>query len=167
MVMGIGRWQNPVVWFVVAALMLVTIGYFASVNMGMGYSALDITIQDTYFVVAHEHLIIAAALFCLVCAAVYWTFSRILRRPLNGTLGLIHAVLTTIGILVIYVPTHLVGATNSARRYYAYSEFDPIEHSGWIVNVNVIVAGLAFLFVFGQLILLVNVLRTLVSPTSA
>jgi cytochrome c oxidase subunit I len=168
MVMGTERgWQNPVAWFVVAALLLAIIGFFASAYTGMGSTALDIAIHDTYFVVAQEHLVIATALYCLGCAAVYWTFSRILRRRLNGTLGLIHMVLSVIGLLFIYFPIHLNGATAAPRRYYSYTEIEPMEHSTWILNIDFIVTGLAVLFLFGQVILLVNVVCTLVRPTGA
>ena len=166
--MGTQRFgRSPVVWFVIAAVMLVGIGTFASGVLGMRDTALDISSHDTYFVVARQHLVLATALFCLACAAIYWAFSRILHRPLNRILSLIHVALTFVGSLGIYFPMHLIGATTAPRRYYEYTEFDAMEGSGGIGNINLTVTGFAVLFVIGQLILLVNMIHTLIRRPDA
>lgn len=158
---------NPAAWFVIAAAVLVGIGALASTVLGMGDSALDIPIHDTYFVVAHHHLVLATALFCLGCAVIYWAFSRILRRPLNRVLGLLHAVLTCVGLLSIYFPVCMISATTAPRRYYEYTDFEPMESSGSIVNIDLVVKCLAGSFILGQMVLLVNVIRTLVRRPDA
>jgi cytochrome c oxidase subunit 1 len=145
----------------------VGIGVFASEVLGMGDTALDISIHDTYFVVARAHLVLATELFCLGCAAIYWAFSRILHRPLNMVLGRLHAVLTCVGLLSIYFPVFMISATTAPRRSYEYTEFEPMEGSDSIVNIDLVVTCLAASFILGQVILLVNVIRTLVRRPGA
>lgn len=161
----IGR--SPVTWFVGAALLLVTSGFVASALLGMGDSALDIAIHDSYIVVARWHLVLITGLFCLGCAIVYWAFPHLFHRRLDGTLGLIHSVLTFIGLLGFFFPMHLIGAVGAPHRYYDYTEFEPMEGAGGTVDLNMVVTGFALLFLIGQSILIVNVIRTLLRPPGA
>jgi len=148
-------WQNPIAWFMIAALMLGLIGFFI-----MGDAALDIPIHDTYFVVAHGHLALVAVLFCLGCSMIYWAFARVLRRRLNAKLGFAHALLTFVGLQCIFFPLHFIGLDGAPRRHYEYTQFDPVGESPlWTVNGMVTIA--AAIFLVGQALFVFNALRTL------
>lgn len=160
-------WGSPISWFVMAAVLLFAIGVHVSAVLEMGDTALDIPIHDTYLVIAHEHLVLATALFCIGCATIYWAFSRVLQRRSNRTLGLIHAAFTFIGLQCIYLPLHLMGATAAPRRNYSYTSFEPVDGSGGMLDINMTVTVLAAVFLIGQVIMLVNVIRTLARPPEA
>ena len=51
--------------------------------------SLDININDTYFVLANEHLVFLVCVYYAFLALVYWTLLR-LQKQLNRVLTLIH-----------------------------------------------------------------------------
>ena len=76
----------------------------ASAASGSGSRAVDIPLHDTYFVVAHFHLIMAgAALFGVFGATTYW-FPKMFGRMMNETLGKMHFWLTFPSVYVIFMP---------------------------------------------------------------
>ena len=60
----------------------------------LGTSAADIQLQDTYFVVAHFHLVMAIAPLFAAFAGIYFWFPKMFGRFMNETLGKIHFWLT-------------------------------------------------------------------------
>ncbi len=87
----------------------------------LGNSALDINLHDTYFVVAHFHLVMGAASFFGFVAGVYHWFPKMFGRMMNNTLGYIHFWITIVGIYCVFFPMHYIGIAGFPRRYYAYT----------------------------------------------
>jgi cytochrome c oxidase subunit 1 len=56
----------------------------------LGDSALDINVHDTYFVVAHFHLVMGSAAIFGMFAGIYHWFPRMYGRLLNKKLGMVH-----------------------------------------------------------------------------
>src|SRR6266481_7038540 len=79
--------------------------------------ALDIYLHDTYFVVAHFHLIMAMAGLFAVFAATHFWFPKIFGRMMNERLGALHFWITLLGAYAIFMPMHLLGAAGHPRRY--------------------------------------------------
>ncbi len=79
--------------------------------------ALDQYLNNTYFVVAHFHLIMAmAGIFGLFAATYYW-FPLMCGRLMNEPLGRWHFWLTLIGAYATFLPMHLAGLMGSPRHY--------------------------------------------------
>ena len=120
----------------------------------LGNAALDINLHDTYFVVAHFHLVMGSAAIFGMLAGVYHWFPRMFGRMMNDKLGYLHFWITFICAYLVFFPLHFLGLDGVPRRYYAFTEFEFMQK--WVtVNVFVtwsaIVAGLAqvaFLFNF-------------------
>src|SRR5437868_11308533 len=56
----------------------------------LGNAALDIHLHDTYFLIAHFHLVMGVAgIFCMYSGLYYW-FSKMFCRYMNYTLAYIH-----------------------------------------------------------------------------
>ncbi|WP_461107859.1 cytochrome c oxidase subunit I [Spirosoma koreense] len=90
----------------------------------LGNSALDIQLHDTYFVVAHFHLVMGAASAFGLLAGVYHWFPKMFGRLMNEKLGYVHFWLTFIGIYLVFFPMHYIGIAGFPRRYYAFTSYD-------------------------------------------
>lgn len=118
----------------------------------LGNSALDIHLHDTYFVIAHFHLVMGVSAFFGMFAGVYHWFPKMFGRMLNNTLGYIHFFLTLIGAYLIFWPMHYAGLAGMPRRYYDYSAWESYKaYEGMNAFITVVVVITFFaqlLFVF-------------------
>lgn len=117
----------------------------------LGNSAIDIQLHDTYFVVAHFHIVMGVAAFFGMFAGVYHWFPRLYGRFMNETLGQIHFYGTLIGAYCIFFPMHFM--TGLPRRYYTFANFDSFNNFNSLAGFITIFAIIVF---FCQLIFVVN-----------
>lgn len=117
----------------------------------LGNSAIDIQLHDTYFVVAHFHIVMGVAAFFGMFAGVYHWFPRLYGRFMNETLGQIHFYGTLIGAYCIFFPMHFM--TGLPRRYYTFANFDTFNNFNSLAGFISIFAIIVF---FCQLIFVVN-----------
>jgi len=118
----------------------------------LGDSALDINIHDTYFVVAHFHIVMGSAAIFGMFAGVYHWFPKLYGRMMNNKLGYIHFWFTIVAVYGVFFPMHFLGLAGVPRRYYAntaYDQFDQLININQLVSVFAIIGGLAqFIFAF-------------------
>jgi cytochrome c oxidase subunit I len=119
----------------------------------LGNSALDIQLHDTYFVVAHFHIVMGAASAFGLLAGVYHWFPKMFGRMMNNTLGQIHFWLSFIGIYLVFLPMHYVGIAGFPRRYYQFTSFDFTQS---YTDLNMFITVAAILTFVAQLIFLWN-----------
>ncbi|MGE5107332.1 MAG: cytochrome c oxidase subunit I [Sphingobacteriales bacterium] len=118
----------------------------------LGNSALDYQLHDTYFVVAHFHIVMGVASMFGMFAGIYHWFPKMYGRHLNHTLGYIHFWITLAGAYLIFWPMHYQGLAGAPRRYYDISNwhflkgFDGLNQ--FISTVAMIVFATQLLFVF-------------------
>lgn len=112
----------------------------------VGNAALDINLHDTYFVVAHFHLVMGSAAIFGMLAGVYHWFPKMFGRLMDKKLGYLHFWITFICAYLVFFPLHFLGLDGVPRRYYAFTEFE-FMHKWVTVNILVtwsaIIAGLA------------------------
>ncbi|WP_263377798.1 cytochrome c oxidase subunit I [Granulicella paludicola] len=78
---------------------------------------LDEYLHNTFFVVAHFHLIMAmAGVFGLLCATYYW-YPLMFHRQLSEPLGKVHFWCTLAGAYATFLPMHLTGLGGEPRHY--------------------------------------------------
>ena len=121
-------------------------------------SALDIAIHDTYFVVAHFHIVMGMSAVFGMFAGVYHWFPKMFGRMMNTRLGYAHFWITIVGAYGVFFPMHFVGIAGAPRRYYDYSvygEFD-VNSYDMIMDLNVIITVFAILAALGQVLFLFN-----------
>ena len=138
--------------------MLFAIGFVSMFISGgltgifLGNSALDIHLHDTYFVIAHFHIVMGVASFMGMFAGVYHWFPKMYGRYLNNTLAYIHFWVTLIGAYLIFWPMHYQGLAGMPRRYYDFSNWESFKQFGglneFISLVAMIVFAAQLLFVF-------------------
>jgi cytochrome c oxidase subunit 1 len=118
----------------------------------LGNSALDLHLHDTYFVIAHFHIVMGVASFFGMFAGVYHWYPKMFGRYLNNTMAYIHFWVTLIGAYLIFWPMHYEGFAGMPRRYYDYSSWQSFNQfaglNSFISIVAMIVFAVQILFVF-------------------
>jgi cytochrome c oxidase subunit 1 len=119
----------------------------------MGNSAIDIQIHDTYFIVAHFHLVMGSAAFFSMIAGVYHWFPKMFGRMMDNRLGYIHFWLSFVGVYLVFFPMHYIGIAGFPRRYYSFTNFDFTDK---FTDLNMFVSIAAIVTFFAQFIFLFN-----------
>jgi len=121
-------------------------------------SALDISVHDTYFVVAHFHIVMGMSAVFGMFAGVYHWFPKMFGRMMNKRLGYVHFWITIFGAYGVFFPMHFVGLAGAPRRYYDYSVYGDFNSGSleMIMDLNVIITVFAIISALGQLIFLFN-----------
>ena len=123
----------------------------------LGNVAVDVPLSDTYFVVAHFHMVMGIAPVLVILGSVYHWFPLITGRFLNERLGKIHFWVTFIGSYSIYFPMHYLGFMGVTRRYFEVFEGEAFTYSITGINQFITVAALVtgaaqFLFIYNIIV---------------
>jgi cytochrome c oxidase subunit 1 len=119
----------------------------------LGDSTLDINVHDTYFVVAHFHLVMGISALYGMFAGIYHWFPRMFGRMLNKNLGYVHFWVTAICAYGVFFPMHFIGMAGLPRRYYTNTNFPLFDD---LQNVNVLITTFALIGGVFQLVFLYN-----------
>jgi len=119
----------------------------------LGDSALDINVHDTYFVVAHFHIVMGLSAIFGMLAGVYHWFPRMFGRLMNNKLGYVHFWLTFICAYGTFFPMHFLGMAGLPRRYYDNSAYEGFSQ---LIEINEVVSFFAITGAFIQLIFFFN-----------
>jgi cytochrome c oxidase subunit 1 len=115
----------------------------------------DISLHDTYFVVAHFHYtIIGGEIFALFAAFYFW-WPKMTGRMLSERLGKVHFWMAMIFFNLTFLPMFWVGLNGMNRRIYVY----PAD----LVPYNMFISVMAFFLGASFLVFTFNVLRSLLS----
>lgn len=153
------RYYNGKPWFSVATIFL--LGFFIFLmgeiicKLAFGRSTLDIQLHDTYFVIAHTHVMIFLSLVFLAFSAAYHFYPRIMGRAMNAPMGYMHWGLTLIAGYLLCWPVEYAGLAGMPRRYFDYSNLISMDRVWGITDFN---TRLIILLVFAQLFFLVNLI---------
>jgi len=139
--------------------MLFSIGLVSSFITGgvtgiiLADSTLDINVHDTYFVVAHFHIVMGLSAIFGMFAGVYHWFPKMFLRMMNKKLGYVHFWITLITAYGVFFPMHFLGLAGVPRRYYTNSNFPMFDN---LVDINEIVTVCAIIGALGQGIFIFN-----------
>ncbi len=139
--------------------MLFAIGFVSMFISGgltgifLGNATIDIQMHDTYFVVAHFHIVMGVAAFFGMFAGIYHWYPKMFGRFMNETLGKIHFWGTLIGAYLIFWPMHYIGLAGVPRRYYSFNNFDAFKH---FAGLNQFITIAVILVFFVQLVFVLN-----------
>lgn len=154
-------WKGSIVY---TPAMLFSIGLVSAFITGgitgiiLADSALDITVHDTYFVVAHFHVVMGLSAVFGMFAGVYHWFPKMFGRMLNTRLGYAHFWVTIVGAYGVFIPMHFIGISGAPRRYYDYSVYEIFDGETFVKfeNLNLVITIFAIIAAAGQLIFLFN-----------
>jgi len=119
---------------------------------------LDIYLHETYFVIAHFHLIMGVASIFGIFAATYYWFPKMFGRMMNDTLGKLHFWLTFVGAYAIFMPMHYYGMAAGLRRYSQSTEVAYIQS---LLPLQRFITFAAFITIASQLLFVINLFWSL------
>lgn len=119
----------------------------------LGNSVIDLHVHDTYFVIAHFHLVMGVSAFFGMFAGIYHWYPKMFGRFMNNTLGYIHFFGTFIGAYLIFWPMHYEGLAGMPRRYYDYSAWESFKQ---FEGLNVFISVVVILTFIVQLVFVLN-----------
>jgi cytochrome c oxidase subunit 1 len=137
---------------------------FTFINGGLtglflGNVTVDVPLSDTYFVVAHFHMVMGVSPILVVFGAIYQWYPKVTGRMLDDRLGKIHFWITFLGLYGIYLPMHYLGILGVPRRYYALGDTYFVPQS--VHTMNEIISTFAFIVAASQAIFLFNLFWSL------
>ncbi|MDE0930230.1 MAG: cbb3-type cytochrome c oxidase subunit I [Halioglobus sp.] len=145
--------------------MLFSIGFIFTFTHGgltglfLGNVVIDLPLSDTYFVVAHFHMVMGVSPIMVLFAAIYHWYPLITGKMFDEKLGKIHFWFTFLGTYAIYLPMHYLGFLGVPRRYFAMGSTDFIPESAQSLNASITVSAL--IVGLSQLIFIYNVFWSL------
>jgi cytochrome c oxidase subunit 1 len=116
-------------------------------------SALDINLHDTYFVVAHFHIVMGLSAVMAMYAGVYHWFPKMYGKMMNRKLGYAHFWTTFVCAYGVFFPQHFLGLAGVPRRYYSNSEFPIFDD---LISINEMVSIFAIIGAISQFIFIFN-----------
>lgn len=108
----------------------------------LGNVSVDVPLSDTFFVVAHFHMVMGVSPVLVIFGAIYHWYPKIFGRMWNETLGKLHFWITFLGVYAIFLPMHYLGILGVPRRYYALGDAAFIPQSVHLANEWISIAAL-------------------------
>ena len=146
-------WKGNLVFTPAMLFSIGLVSFFISgglTGLFLGNAAIDINLHDTYFVVAHFHLVMGSAAFFGLLAGVYHWFPKMFGRMMDEKLGYIHFWLTFVGVYLVFFPLHYIGIAGFPRRYYSFTNFDAfssfVDLNSFVTVAAIITFGAQFIF---------------------
>ncbi len=151
--------------------MLFALGFIVTfVNGGitglfLGNVIVDVPLSDTYFVVAHFHMVMGIAPIMVIFGAIYHWFPLVTGRMLHQGMGKFHFWISFVGSYAIYFPMHYLGFIGVPRRYYEMynSPYMPTSAEG----LNAFITIAALIVGFAQIVFIYNIITSAIRGEKA
>src|SRR5580765_1233960 len=118
----------------------------------LGNSTIDIHLHDTYFIIAHFHIVMGVSGVFGMFAGLYHWFPKMYGRYLNNIFAYIHFWVTIAGAYAVFWPLHYAGLAGMPRRYYDFSNWESFKMFGglneFVSVVAIIVFAVQLMFIF-------------------
>ena len=134
--------STPMIW---ALGFLVTFLFGGLTGVILASPALDFSLSDSYFVVAHFHYVVFGTVVFAMFAGFYFWWPKFTGRMLDETLGKIHFVLLFVGFHMTFLIQHWVGVDGMPRRYADYLPEDGFTLANQVSTVGAFILGSSML----------------------
>jgi cytochrome c oxidase subunit 1 len=157
------RFTSPMLYAIGFVSLFVTGGIS---GIFLGQPTIDLLFHDTYFVVAHFHLIMGvAAIFGMFGGMAFW-FPKMFGRMMNEPLNKLHFWITFIGVYCIFGPMHYLGMLPHPRRYPDILSVGFLAESG-APQIHYFMTMAAMITVTVQFLFLINFIWSLFAGKKA
>jgi cytochrome c oxidase subunit 1 len=113
----------------------------------------DMYLHDTFFVVGHFHLIMAAAVLLAIFAGITFWFPKMFGRMMSEPLGKLHFWLTIVTLNIVFGGQLVIGYAGMQRRLYDPSVYEFLRP---LLPLNQLISRAGFVLGASQLIFVVN-----------
>jgi cytochrome c oxidase subunit 1 len=137
--------------FILSFIIQFSIGGFTGLMLGA--LAINVHVQDTYFVVGHFHYVMFGGTGFGLFGAIHYWFPKMFGRMYARKPAFLAWLLATIGFNTLYFPFFFLGWLGMPRRYYDYLPEYQVYH--------VIATIGSWILVVGLLIMVVNLIVSL------
>ena len=146
------RFNTPML-FSLAFLPMFGIGGLT--GLPLGFSASDLHLHDTYYVISHFHYVVAPGTIFALFAGIYFWFPKLTGRMMNEFWGRVHFWGSFIFMNVVFQPMFAQGIAGMNRRMYdggaTYISADGVVGlSEKTVHLNVPISHAAFALEIGR-----------------
>lgn len=111
--------------FTVAYILFFLVGGFT--GMWLSHVGLNISMHDTFYVVAHFHLMLAGVTITGIFAGIYFYFYQLFGVKYNRNFSYAHLIYYTCGVWVTFLPLFFIGFSGLPRRVHDF----PAVFLGW------------------------------------
>jgi cytochrome c oxidase subunit 1 len=146
---GALQFRTPLL-FAMGFIFLFTVGGVSGVVLAN--APVDITVHDTYYVVAHFHYVLSLGAVFGIFAGWYYWIGKMSGRTYPEWLGQTHFWLTFVGANLTFFPMHFLGVAGMPRRVPDY----PDIFAGW----NLVASVGSYIAFTGHVLFIIGALYT-------
>ena len=155
------RFDVPML-FALGVVFVFALGGLTGLHLGAISS--DVYLHDSFFVVGHFHLTMAASVLLGAFAAVYFWFPKMFGKELDPALGRWHFALTIVPLVLAFTGMLVLGYGGMQRRLYNPDAYEFLRR---FASTNAWISAAAWVAGAAQILFAANVLTSLVAGRKA